>query len=103
MIRLQRYLAVTALLCSGGLGAAHAADMTPLLANGPERSIAQERANKAIGLLFHRTLFAEGEPGEHATGEQEKEIREVHRLLLAGPGEARYGQGWTTGGSRSRD
>ncbi len=48
-----------ALLASGG---ALAADMTPILSNGPGRSDREEYANKAMGLLLHRTLFAEGDP-----------------------------------------
>jgi predicted SnoaL-like aldol condensation-catalyzing enzyme len=52
-------LAVLALLISGS---ALAADMTPILSNGPGRSDREEYANKALGLLFHRTLFAEGDP-----------------------------------------
>lgn len=51
-------LSMAALSC----GAAHAADMTPLLNNGPAVSERQEYDNKALGLLFHRTLFAEGDP-----------------------------------------
>lgn len=42
--------------------AAVAADMTPILSNGPGRSEREEYANKALGLLFHRTLFSEGDP-----------------------------------------
>ncbi|MFT3906918.1 MAG: hypothetical protein QM718_11480 [Steroidobacteraceae bacterium] len=41
---------------------ANAADMTPILDNGPDVSPNQERANKAMGLMLHRTLFAEGDP-----------------------------------------
>ena len=42
--------------------AAQAADMTPILDNGPDRSAREEHANKAMGLMLHRTLFAEGDP-----------------------------------------
>src|SRR5580700_1384258 len=35
---------------------------TPLLDNGPARSDQEEYDNKALGLLFHRTFFAEGDP-----------------------------------------
>jgi predicted SnoaL-like aldol condensation-catalyzing enzyme len=45
-----------------GVGSAIAADMTPILSNGPQRSANEERANKAMGLMLHRTLFAEGDP-----------------------------------------
>ena len=46
-------------LCSGMVPAA---DMTPILSNGPQRSANEERASKAMGLMLHRTLFAEGDP-----------------------------------------
>jgi len=46
-------------LCSS---LATAADMTPILDNGPPLSDREEYVNKALGLLFHRTLFAEGDP-----------------------------------------
>jgi predicted SnoaL-like aldol condensation-catalyzing enzyme len=49
-------------LAALGAGAVMAADMTPLLSNGPMRSVTEERANKAMGLMLHRTLFAEGDP-----------------------------------------
>lgn len=53
---------ITALLALLIGSAAIAADMTPILSNGPGRSDREEYANKALGLLFHRTLFAEGDP-----------------------------------------
>jgi predicted SnoaL-like aldol condensation-catalyzing enzyme len=53
-------------LCAAGalaaMSGALAADLTPILSNGPERTERQEYDNKALGLLFHRTLFSEGDP-----------------------------------------
>ncbi|MGC3982191.1 MAG: hypothetical protein QM808_13120 [Steroidobacteraceae bacterium] len=53
---------IAALLALLAGGSAVAADMTPILSNGPGRSEREEYANKALGLLFHRTLFSEGDP-----------------------------------------
>jgi predicted SnoaL-like aldol condensation-catalyzing enzyme len=56
----MKYLAW--MVASLAMGAAAAADMKPILSNGPARSLTEERANKAMGLMLHRTLFAEGDP-----------------------------------------
>ena len=50
------------LVASLAMGVAAAADMKPILSNGPARSLTEERANKAMGLMLHRTLIAEGDP-----------------------------------------
>jgi predicted SnoaL-like aldol condensation-catalyzing enzyme len=51
----------SAVVCAAELDTP-AAYPAPILDNGPPRSEREEYDNKALGLLFHRTLFAEGDP-----------------------------------------